>query len=238
MDTGQLLTVLDLSGVWAFAVSGALTAMQKRMDVFGVLIVAFGTSFGGGTIRDILINRPVFWLHNETYLYILFIATPVAVVFRNYLQYLRKALFFFDTIGLGVYTVIGMQIGLTWGYSPMLGICLGTLTACFGGVVRDLLCNEVPLIFHREIYATICVGLYAYDVPRSAGEHKHARHPVRHHRRTFYRGTLQVVFARAQPERQHASRLNTNGKHGRNAFLPFTGVSARLRYGNAYIIRE
>ena len=218
MDTGQLLTVLDLSGVWAFAVSGALTAMQKRMDVFGVLIVAFGTSFGGGTIRDILINRPVFWLHNETYLYILFIATPVAVVFRNYLQYLRKALFFFDTIGLGVYTVIGMQIGLTWGYSPMLGICLGTLTACFGGVVRDLLCNEVPLIFHREIYAT--------------------RHPVRHHRRTFYRGTFQVVFARAQPERQHASRLNTNGKHGRNAFLPFTGVSARLRYGNAYIIRE
>lgn len=157
MDTGQLLTVLYLSGVWAFAVSGALTAMQKRMDVFGVLIVAFGTSFGGGTIRDILINRPVFWLHNETYLYILFIATPVAVVFRNYLQYLRKALFFFDTIGLGVYTVIGMQIGLTWGYSPMLGICLGTLTACFGGVVRDLLCNEVPLIFHREIYATICV---------------------------------------------------------------------------------
>ncbi|MDD4819253.1 MAG: trimeric intracellular cation channel family protein [Flavobacteriales bacterium] len=165
IDTNQLLTILDLSGVWAFAVSGALTAMQKRMDIFGILIVAFGTSFGGGTIRDILINRPVFWLHNETYLYILFIATPVAIIFRNYLQYLRKALFFFDTIGLGVYTVIGMQIGLTWGYSPMLGICLGTLTACFGGVVRDLLCSEIPLIFHREIYATICVvGGVAYTL--------------------------------------------------------------------------
>lgn len=165
MDTGQLLTILDLSGVWAFAVSGALTAMQKRMDIFGVLIVAFGTSFAGGTIRDILINRPVFWLHNETYLYILFISVPVAVLFRNYLQYLRKALFFFDTIGLGVYTVIGIQIGLTWGYSPMLGICLGTLTACFGGVVRDLLCNQIPLIFHREIYATISVvGGVAYTV--------------------------------------------------------------------------
>ena len=89
----------------------------------------------------------------------------MAVLFRNYLQYLRKALFFFDTIGLGVYTVIGIQIGLTWGYSPMLGICLGTLTACFGGVVRDLLCNEIPLIFHREIYATISVvGGIVYTV--------------------------------------------------------------------------
>ena len=67
MDTGQLLTILDLSGVWAFAVSGSLTAMQKRMDIFGVLLVAFGTSFAGGTIRDVLINRPVFWLHNEAY---------------------------------------------------------------------------------------------------------------------------------------------------------------------------
>lgn len=170
VDTNQLLTILDLSGVWAFAVSGALTAMQKRMDVFGVLIVAFATSFGGGTIRDLLINRPVFWMHNETYLYILFIATPLAVIFRNYLQYLRKTLFFFDTIGLGVYTVIGMQIGLTWGYSPMLGICLGTLTACFGGVVRDLLCSEIPLIFHREIYASICiVGGVAYAIMMYAG---------------------------------------------------------------------
>ena len=157
VDTNLLLTILDLSGVWSFAVSGSLTAMQKRMDFFGVLIVAFATAFGGGTIRDILINRPVFWMHNETYLYILLTATPIAIIFRNYLQYLRKTLFFFDTIGLGVYTVIGMQIGLTWGYSPMLGICLGTLTACFGGVVRDLLCSEIPLIFHREIYASICI---------------------------------------------------------------------------------
>ncbi|MBO4960705.1 MAG: trimeric intracellular cation channel family protein [Flavobacteriales bacterium] len=157
VDTNLLLTILDLSGVWSFAVSGSLTAMQKRMDFFGVLIVAFATAFGGGTIRDILINRPVFWMHNEAYLYILFIATPVAIIFRNYLQYLRKTLFFFDTIGLGVYTVIGMQIGFTWGYSPMLAICLGTLTACFGGVLRDLLCSEIPLIFHREIYASICI---------------------------------------------------------------------------------
>lgn len=139
--------------------------MQKRMDIFGVLIVAFGTSFAGGTIRDVLINRPVFWLHNETYLYILFISVPVAVLFQQLPSVFAQGTLLFRHHRSGGVYGYRIQIGLTWGYSPMLGICLGTLTACFGGVVRDLLCNEIPLIFHREIYATISVvGGIVYTV--------------------------------------------------------------------------
>ena len=170
MDTGQLLTILDLSGVWAFAVSGSLTAMQKRMDIFGVLIVAFGTSFAGGTIRDVLINRPVFWLHNETYLYILFISVPVAVLFRNYLQYLRKALFFFDTIGLALFTVVGVGKSLALGYPFWVAIIMGSITGAAGGVIRDVFINEIPLIFRKEIYAMACVvGGTTYWICELAG---------------------------------------------------------------------
>lgn len=144
---------------------GVSDGHAKRMDIFGVLIVAFGTSFAGGTIRDVLINRPVFWLHNETYLYILFISVPVAVLVSQLPSvFAQGTLLFRHHRSGGIYGYRHTDRP-HMGYSPMLGICLGTLTACFGGVVRDLLCNEIPLIFHREIYATISVvGGIVYTV--------------------------------------------------------------------------
>lgn len=150
--------IIDILGTIAFAISGVLVALHKRMDVFGVLIIAFVTAVGGGTLRDIIIGQtPVFWLVNMNYMYIIIISTVVAIAFRKKLDYLRTSLFLFDTIGIGLYTVIGVEKGLNVGLHPLSCIALGTMSACFGGVIRDILCNEIPVIFRKEIYATACI---------------------------------------------------------------------------------
>ncbi|MGO4905948.1 trimeric intracellular cation channel family protein [Flavobacterium sp. W20_MBD1_R3] len=150
--------ILDIIGTIAFALSGALTAMSKRMDAFGVFIVAFVTAVGGGTLRDVMIGRtPVGWMLDLVYVYAIIFAVVFAVLFRKKFDRLRTSLFLFDTIGLGVFTLIGLEKGINIGLHPIVCIALGTITACFGGVIRDILCNDIPVIFRREIYATICI---------------------------------------------------------------------------------
>ena len=150
---------LDIIGTMAFAMSGALTAMKKKLDPFGVFIIAFVTAVGGGTLRDILIGHtPVGWMQNLDYVYVIIAGFFLAVIFRKKLDRLRKSLFLFDTIGLGVFTLVGLQKGIDIGLHPIICIALGTMTACFGGVIRDILSNEIPVIFRKEIYATICIG--------------------------------------------------------------------------------
>ena len=154
----MLFDVLDILGTITFAVSGVLTALHKRMDSFGIFIIAFVTAVGGGTLRDVLIgNTPVSWMLDIKYIYIIALAVIFALVFRNRLKHLRNSLFLFDTIGLGVFTIIGIEEGLEIGLHPIICIALGTMTACFGGVIRDILSNEIPIIFRKEIYATACV---------------------------------------------------------------------------------
>ena len=149
---------LDIIGTMAFAMSGALTAMSKKLDPFGVFIIAFVTAVGGGTLRDVLIGRtPVGWMLDLQYVYVIFIGFVLAIIFRKKLDKLRTSLFLFDTIGLGVFTLIGLEKGLEIGLHPVICVALGTMTACFGGVIRDILCNEIPVIFRREIYATLCI---------------------------------------------------------------------------------
>lgn len=153
------LLTLDILATIAFAISGVLEALEKRMDSFGVFIIAFVTAVGGGTLRDVLIGKtPVFWMNNLTAVYAIILATILAIVFRNYLNYFRKSLFLFDTIGIGLYTVVGIQTGLNADLSPIVCVALGTMSACFGGVLRDILCNEIPVIFRKEIYATACIA--------------------------------------------------------------------------------
>ena len=126
--------IVDILGTIAFAISGALVAMNKRMDPFGVLIIAFVTAVGGGTLRDVMIGvEPVSWMKNMTFVYVIIGSASFAVVFRKRINYLRKSLFLFDTIGIALYTLVGVDTGLVAGLHPIVCIALGTMTACFGG---------------------------------------------------------------------------------------------------------
>lgn len=151
--------LLDILGTLAFAISGVLTALGKKMDPFGVFVIAFVTAVGGGTLRDVLIGRtPVGWMRDLNYVYAINVGFFLALLFKSKLNKLRTSLFLFDTIGLGVFTLIGLEKGIAIGLHPIICIALGTMTACFGGVIRDILCNEIPVIFRKEIYATICIA--------------------------------------------------------------------------------
>ncbi|AUC77250.1 MULTISPECIES: trimeric intracellular cation channel family protein [unclassified Olleya] len=149
---------IDILGTIAFAISGVLVALNKRMDAFGILIIAFVTAVGGGTLRDILIGEtPVGWMKDMTFIYVVILSTIFAVAFRSKIDYLRKSLLLFDTIGIGLYTVVGIEKGISAGLHPIICVFLGTMSACFGGVIRDILCNEIPVIFRKEVYATACI---------------------------------------------------------------------------------
>lgn len=158
-----LLLIIDILGTIAFSVSGALTAMKKRLDPFGIGIIAFVTAVGGGTLRDLLIDAEITWMRDMTYVYVIFGAVLLAIIFRKKLQYVRRSLFLFDTIGIALYTIVGVEKGIAADFPPIICVALGTMSACFGGVIRDILCNEIPIIFRKNIYATACiVGGIAY----------------------------------------------------------------------------
>jgi len=155
----HFLFIIDILGTIAFAVSGAFLAMEKKLDPFGVLVLAFVTAIGGGTLRDMMIgNLPVSWLRNETATLVIFIAAITTMLFGTYLKRLSTTLFLFDALGLGLFTVVGIKLGIEKTFSPGVCIALGTITACFGGVVRDVLLNHIPLLFRKEIYAMACVA--------------------------------------------------------------------------------
>ncbi|PZD77308.1 trimeric intracellular cation channel family protein [Mesonia sp. K7] len=149
--------IIDILGTIAFAISGALASMKKKMDVFGILIIAFATAVGGGTLRDVLLDVPITWMRNTTYVYIIIASVIFTLIFRSKLGYLRTSLFLFDTIGIGLYTVIGIQKGIGLELPIVICIAIGTMSACFGGVIRDTLLNEIPVIFRKEVYATACI---------------------------------------------------------------------------------
>jgi uncharacterized membrane protein YeiH len=154
----HFLTAIDILGTFAFAVSGAFSAMEKKLDPFGTLIIAFVTAIGGGTLRDVLVgNVPVNWLQNEVSMLVIFWSAVATMLFGTYLRQFTTALFLFDALGLGLFTVIGLEIGLKYKLGASVCIALGTISACFGGVIRDVLLNKLPLIFQREIYALACI---------------------------------------------------------------------------------
>ncbi len=161
----DFLFIIDIMGTLAFAISGASMAIQKKLDIFGVLICSFATAIGGGTLRDMLIgDLPVKWLTNEVIIIVILVGAFITPLFKNRVNRFSKTLFLFDSLGLGLFTMVGIQKGLDHGFSIGIAIALGTITACFGGVIRDVLLNHVPLIFRREIYASACIAggiLYA-----------------------------------------------------------------------------
>ena len=155
----QFLTIIDILGTISFAVSGAFLAMEKKLDPFGVLVLAFVTAIGGGTLRDILIgNLPVSWMRNETATIVIFSSAIATLFFGRYLRHLTTTLFLFDALGLGLFTIVGIKMGMEKQFSMGVCIALGTITTCFGGVVRDVLLNHIPLLFRKEIYAMACIA--------------------------------------------------------------------------------
>ncbi|MFD1255672.1 trimeric intracellular cation channel family protein [Mucilaginibacter terrae] len=150
--------IIELLGTIAFAISGAFSAMQKRLDAFGVLVIAFITAIGGGTIRDVLIGyMPVSWMRDLNGPILITITAIFAILFKKYIKNFKVTLFLFDAVGLGLFTLIGIQKGIDAGLNHGVCIILGTITGCFGGVLRDILLNNIPLIFRKEIYATACI---------------------------------------------------------------------------------
>ena len=155
----EVIYVLDILGTFAFAISGALVALDKKFDIFGVIIIAFVTAVGGGMLRDVLINaHPINWIGDLNYLYIIFSAVLFTFLFKSKIAHLSKTMFLFDTIGISVFTLLGLQKGLSYALHPIIAIIMGMISAVFGGVLRDVLTAKIPLIFKKEVYASACLA--------------------------------------------------------------------------------
>ncbi|ALU75004.1 trimeric intracellular cation channel family protein [Tenacibaculum finnmarkense genomovar ulcerans] len=155
----DIIYALDIAGTFAFAISGALVAMKKQFDVFGVVIIAFVTAVGGGMIRDVLINaHPINWISDLNYIWTILTAVGFTFLFRSKIAPLRKTMFLFDTIGISVFTLLGLEKGLSYDLHPFVALVMGMVSAVFGGVLRDVLTRKVPLIFKKEIYASACLA--------------------------------------------------------------------------------
>lgn len=158
------LFVIEVLGTIAFAISGIRLAAVKRFDWFGAYIVGLVTAIGGGTLRDLLLGVDVFWMQTWWYLAVTGLSLLFVILFRRQAWVRERTLFIFDTVGLALFVVIGVQKTLATGYPMWVAIVMGVTTGAFGGVVRDILINEEPLVFRRDIYAMACVAgglLYA-----------------------------------------------------------------------------
>ena len=164
----SLYDILEYIGTFAFAFSGIRLAANKDFDLFGAYVVGFVTAIGGGTIRDLLLGLPPFWMSKPDYLLCTAAALVFVIVFRNYLDRLNNTFFIFDTIGLALFTVVGigktLSPELSHEFPFWVAIIMGTITGAAGGIMRDILINEIPLIFRKEIYALACIigGLCYY----------------------------------------------------------------------------
>ncbi|GAA4886225.1 trimeric intracellular cation channel family protein [Ferrimonas pelagia] len=156
----QFIYAADLFGTVVFAISGALAAGRLRMDPFGVLVLAGVTAVGGGTVRDAILGAtPVFWVTDTLYVWLIGLtATLVMLLVRCPRRLSGKWFQVADAIGLAVFTVIGAQKALAFGASPIIAVMMGTMTGVMGGMIRDVLCREVPLVLRTEIYATACIA--------------------------------------------------------------------------------
>ncbi len=149
---------IDLLGAMVFAISGAMAANRKNIDVFGATFAGFLTAIGGGSLRDVFLNlRPV-WVDDGNYLIAILIGVVISALANRQLDRLARTLFFFDAIGIGFYTVVGVQKSLSYDSSGIAAVIFGMFSAVMGGVIRDVMLNEIPLIFRKEIYATACLA--------------------------------------------------------------------------------
>jgi uncharacterized membrane protein YeiH len=160
----ELLGVLDFTGVAVFAASGALAAARKKLDLLGMVVIATVTAIGGGTVRDVLLARSVFWLSQPAYLYVILGAALATVVYTRRFSPPERALAILDALGLALFTIIGARVAEGLEHTGLVVVVMGTLTGVAGGVLRDVLTGEIPLILRKgQIYATAAIaGVLAY----------------------------------------------------------------------------
>lgn len=159
----DFITLCDYFGTFAFAISGIRLASAKQFDWFGAYVVGVVTAVGGGTVRDILLNDTPFWMTQPSYLIVSGLALLFVIIFRKYVIKLNNTFFIFDAIGLGLFVIVGIVKTLDFGFPMWVAIVMGTITGSFGGMIRDILINEVPLVLRKDIYALACVfGGIAY----------------------------------------------------------------------------
>ncbi len=153
----NLLTIITHTGIFIFAITGAFKARAYRMDVFGAAVLAFVTAYGGGTMRDLLINARPYWLSDNIAMILVLISTIITFLFKRDFRQFRKIVFFTDAVGIGLFTVAGIEKSLQAGINNVNAVLLGMITATFGGLLGDLLCNTLPTLMKRgELYATAC----------------------------------------------------------------------------------
>ena len=145
-------------GIFVFALTGAFKARTYKMDIFGGLVVAFATAYGGGTIRDLLIGiKPVNWINDNVALVLVFAGTAFTFLLKENVKRFKRTIFFTDATGLGLFTAAGIEIALRHGLNDIYALIMGVMTATFGGLIADIFCNAVPDLFKRgELYATAC----------------------------------------------------------------------------------
>lgn len=167
----MIFDLLDLLGVTVFAVSGALAAGRRRLDLLGVIVIAALTAVGGGTLRDLLLDRhPIFWIADPTYVVVICAAALLTVLYVRVLPPPGQALLIADALGLALFAMSGAQVAEAAELSPIIVVLMGTMTGVAGGVLRDIVTGEVPLILRRDIYATAAIaGIVVYLVLESVG---------------------------------------------------------------------
>ena len=161
----SLLTFITYAGTFVFALTGAFKARASRMDIFGGLVLAFATAYGGGTLRDLLIGRtPVNWINDNIALLLVVAGTALTFLLKENVNRFKRTIFYTDAIGLGLFTASGIEISITYGLNELYALVMGVISATFGGLIADILCNAVPNLLKRgELYATACaIGGAAY----------------------------------------------------------------------------
>ncbi|MDO5664970.1 MAG: trimeric intracellular cation channel family protein [Bacteroidia bacterium] len=153
----QFVNIIEFLGTFAFAISGVRLASTKNFDLFGAFTIGFVTAIGGGTLRDLFIGVTPFWMLNPVYLWATLLALLFVLLFKTKVVKLKYTFFLFDSIGLGLFVVVGAEKTLSMGFEPWVAVIMGTITGSFGGMLRDVLITEIPLIFRKEIYALACV---------------------------------------------------------------------------------
>ena len=146
------INIIEILGTAAFAISGIRLSAARRFDWFGAYVVGLVTAIGGGTLRDIILDLPVFWMLSPVYLIVTGIALVAVLIFRQALVKGMRTLFIFDAIGLALFVVVGVQRTLAAGWPVWVAMVMGTITGSFGGIIRDILINEQPLFFRKDIY--------------------------------------------------------------------------------------